>query len=56
MTRIHSIYSNEDMYKLKNDNHIQTHTHTVICQTRNKKYFEIFKVRTMAIFFAVDVG
>lgn len=54
MAKIHSIYSNENMYKLKNVNHIQTHT--IICQTRNKKYFEISKVRTMAIFVAVDVG
>ncbi len=54
MAKIHSIYSNENIYKLKNVNHIQTHT--IICQTRNKKYFEIFQVRTMAIFFAVDVG
>ncbi len=54
MTKIHSIYSNENMYKLKNVDHIQTHNKFVKQETKNISKF--FKVRTMAIFFAVDVG
>ena len=55
MAKFHSIYSNENIYRLKNVNHIQKHTR--ICQTTEKKNISNnFKVRTMAIFFAVDVG
>lgn len=56
MAKIHSIYSNENIYKLKNVNHIQIQKKKEFVKQETKNNFEIFKVRTMAIFFAVDVG
>lgn len=56
MAKFHSIYSNENIYRLKNVNHIQKHTQEFVKQQRKKNISNNFKVRTMAIFFAVDVG
>ena len=55
MTKIHSIDNNESMYKLKSVNHIQTHTIN-LSNKKQKIFRKFFKVRTMAIVFAVDVG
>jgi hypothetical protein len=57
MVRIHSTDSDENMYKLRSVDHIQIDgDRQGIRHTRKKKYFGISKVRTMVIFFAVDVG